>query len=746
MDDMIGVQLSDYRIEARLGRGGMAEVFLARHVGLGRECALKVLYPELTRDEHFVERFAREARSAAQLDHPGIVPIYDMGRVEGRYFIAMKLLPGETLDAIAERGPLPTDQVLGYLDQIAAALDYAHGRGVIHRDIKPSNIIVDANGHVTLTDLGIARRVGDPGVTTAGMLLGTPAYMAPEQIMGTETSAQTDVYQLGALSFELLAGAPPFQAETAQAVLVSHLQHTPESLHARRPDLNPAVDAVITRAMAKDPAARYASAGELAEAMHAALSEPVVSAHSAAAAAPLIAATSPDVPAGAPPVTPPTAPVSALDAPFAADESRVRRPLMLGCAALVLVLLCGGAFAGGWYLTRDDDARRDTSVSFVDGTPPPTTPGEQSTVVAVDREEGATVESGSDDPVPTALPTSIAPVVILPTPPADAAQGATLAVGERLAYSGALTEAGQVLDFTFASAGGQRMFMDVLEGDTTSIQWSLIGPDGAVIHQNGVMSSSIGDNGPFELAAAGVHTIRVSSWDNSLGSFRFQLWDVPPDEEFEIAVGDVVAGALETPGRRDVYHFTGSAGQQVAVDVMAGEDTSILWTLTHESGTEVFRNGVMSSIIGDTAALELPADGRYLISVSAYYDVVGGYAFKLWDVPPPDEFEIAVGEEVRRDAPGPGAGLLEQPAVSDVYRFRAEAGTNIMMDVIEGETTNIWWTLAHESGTLVLTNQTMSAVIGDVGPILLEQGGTYIITVFGYYDATGPYAFMLTEP
>jgi hypothetical protein len=422
---------------------------------------------------------------------------------------------------------------------------------------------------------------------------------------------------------------------------------------------------------------------------------------------------------------------------------------MLGCAALILILLCGGAFAGGWILTRDDDEQRDTDVSFVDDTTTPTTPGTTGSAAVVDSAPNPTSETATEDAgpeEPTPLPTSAAPVVILPTPPEDAAQGATLAVNERLAYSGALTEAGQVLDFTFASEGNQRVFVDVLEGDGTSIYWSLLGPDGATIHKDGVMSAIIGDDGPFELPAAGVYTIQVSSWNDSLGSFRFQLWDVPPDDEIEIAIGDEVAGALETPGRQDLYHFNGVAGQQVSVDVRAGEDTSILWVLTHESGTEVFSNGVMSAIIGDTEALTLDTGGRYTLRVFAYYDKVGGYAFKLWDVPPPDEFEIELGQEVRRDTPGPGAGMLEQPAVSDVYRFQAEAGTSIMFDVIEGDTTDILWTLTHDSGTLILLNQTMSALIGDTGPILLAQGGTYIITVTGYYDATGAYAFKLTAP
>jgi hypothetical protein len=184
----------------------------------------------------------------------------------------------------------------------------------------------------------------------------------------------------------------------------------------------------------------------------------------------------------------------------------------------------------------------------------------------------------------------------------------------------------------------------------------------------------------------------------------------------------------------------------VFVDVTAGENTSIQYEIVHETGMVVFNRGVMSTIIGDSGPLTLDLDGRYTLRVYPYMGATGAYAFKLWNVPPPQTFDIAIGQEVRGGQPGPGAGELETPGVHDVYRFQVEPGTVISMDVIEGESTDISWTLAHENGTVVINNYPMSEVIGDTDGIELTQGGVYILTVSGYQDATGVYAFMLTAP
>ena len=335
-------------------------------------------------------------------------------------------------------------------------------------------------------------------------------------------------------------------------------------------------------------------------------------------------------------------------------------------------------------------------------------------------------------------------MVLLPTPYVDPPPGTELMTDARLAYNGAIRQAGETAEFIFSGRADQQFFMDVLEGDSTDLIWSLVDPTGNVMYQNGVMSATIGDSGPFKLSTDGVYTIRVTSWEGTrTGAFKFQLWDVPPEAEYFIEIGDDVRGALETPGRSKVYYFHGVAGQDVMVDVKEGDNTSILWEITHETGLVIYSNGIMSALIGDSEPLRLQLDGQYKLRVHGYYGATGAYAFKLWHVPPADEFEIAIGQEVRRDEPGPGAGLLETPGVRDIYHFTAPAGTTIMFDVLVGETTYIYWTLEHVAGEVLLRNQIMSTLIGDSGPITLALGGSYKITVSGYMDTVGAYAFVL---
>lgn len=278
MSDLIGQQVQDYIIEEEVGRGGMARVYRARHRVLDRVSALKILLPELAGDENFVERFLREARAAARLEHPNIVPIYETGQTaDGQYFLAMKYVEGATLRQIAntQQGPDPLDlqAVVAYIIQIASALDYAHGSGIIHRDIKPGNILVDESGGALLADFGIAQAAEDINVTNQDMLVGTPAYMSPEQAQGFSATAQSDVYALGVVVYELLTGTTPFPHRTPHAVLLGHISEPPLPVHDRNPQLSPEMSAVVGKALAKAPDDRYSTAGEFAEALSRTLGE-----------------------------------------------------------------------------------------------------------------------------------------------------------------------------------------------------------------------------------------------------------------------------------------------------------------------------------------------------------------------------------------------------------------------------------------------------------------------------------------
>lgn len=271
---LINQRLGRYTITELLGRGGMAAVYRATDSVLQRDVALKILHPQYSDDQSLATRFMREAVTAAALDHPNIVPVYDVGEHDGMAYIAMKLLSGETLqDRLQRTGPLDVAELCQILAPVAAALDYAHSRGVIHRDIKPGNIFLGqaAAGppQVMLTDFGIAKRLDTPGLTSTGSLIGTPDYMAPEQIAGRAIDARTDVYALGMLAFRALTGRRAFEG-SVQEVLMGHLYRPPPQPSSLAPGLSPAVDQAVLQAIASSPADRFASAGAFARALSAA--------------------------------------------------------------------------------------------------------------------------------------------------------------------------------------------------------------------------------------------------------------------------------------------------------------------------------------------------------------------------------------------------------------------------------------------------------------------------------------------
>ncbi|MFN8634799.1 MAG: protein kinase [Chloroflexota bacterium] len=271
---MIGKQLGHYTIVSQLGRGGMASVFLANQEGLGRQVALKLLQPSLAADEVVVQRFQQEARIAANLHHAHIVTIYDIGDIEGVFFIAMRYIEGENLGQLLRReGPLSPERALAMVEQIADALDFAHSRNILHRDIKPANVMVEKGDVLTLTDFGIARAGEQSHLTAVNMVIGTPEYMSPEQARGSAIDKRADLYSLAVLLYETLGGRTPFTSASTPSLLYMHVHEAPRPLSELRPDLPPALSDVLARALAKDPNERYQSGRELVAAARAALSQ-----------------------------------------------------------------------------------------------------------------------------------------------------------------------------------------------------------------------------------------------------------------------------------------------------------------------------------------------------------------------------------------------------------------------------------------------------------------------------------------
>lgn len=272
-DRLIGTELGGYRIEESLGHGGTSVVYRAEHVRLGRTAALKLLAPGLGAAD-FTERFLRESRLAASLDHPSIVPVYDAGEQDGLLYIAMACVEGSDLKSLlAEEERLPPRRTLRILGQIASALDAAHARGLVHRDVKPANILVGDGDRAYLSDFGIVKEVARNGTTRTGSFVGTIDYCAPEQIEGREVDARADVYALACVLYECLAGEPPFHRDSEVAVLNAHLHAAPPKLLRAAPDLPAALEPVIAKALSKSPLDRYGSCGELMAAARAAAAE-----------------------------------------------------------------------------------------------------------------------------------------------------------------------------------------------------------------------------------------------------------------------------------------------------------------------------------------------------------------------------------------------------------------------------------------------------------------------------------------
>src|SRR5688572_30436509 len=257
-----------YKIIGRIGAGGFGEVYLGEHTQLNRKVAIKILIQSISSQEDLVKRFQREARSAAALTHPNIIDIYDVGEGDGIYYFVMKYIEGETLSQVMQRNPrMDPAEAIHITQQIADALDYAHENNVVHRDIKPANVMLDPYGKPLLMDFGVARVQYEGNLTKTGTLLGTPHYLAPEQPLGKPIDGRSDIYSLGIMFYEMLAGRPPFHDENSITLIFKHINEPPQPLNAQAPELDPELCFIVHKMIEKSVENRYQSAAEVVEAL-----------------------------------------------------------------------------------------------------------------------------------------------------------------------------------------------------------------------------------------------------------------------------------------------------------------------------------------------------------------------------------------------------------------------------------------------------------------------------------------------
>ncbi|HTQ18767.1 serine/threonine-protein kinase PknH/PknJ, partial [Mycobacterium sp.] len=366
----VGSVFAGYRVERVLGAGGTGTVYLVRDPDFPRNDALKVVGPELSRDGGFRARLVREADAAAALDHPNIVLIYRRGECDGQFWIAMRFVDGADAEAVLRAGAMAPARAVHIIGQVGKALDFAHQRGVVHGDIKPSNFLlsgpVGPDERVMLGDFGIARGLGDVGLTVTDSVLATICYAAPEVLAGGPVDHRADLYSLGGTLFRLLTGQPPFPADGLPALVAAHLQTPPPRVTERVPGFSERMDAVIATAMAKDPAQRFSSAGELAAAAAAALNDAAVSTTATGQPVPQIPTPPPGwhPPPGFPP--PPGLPPP--------PGFRRRRRGRILAALAVLVLTAAAAITAVTLTARSHPPPSAPTASSASGPPTTTTP------------------------------------------------------------------------------------------------------------------------------------------------------------------------------------------------------------------------------------------------------------------------------------------------------------------------------------------------------------------------------------
>jgi serine/threonine protein kinase len=714
-----GQMLGAYRIINQIGQGGMATVYKAYQPSMNRNVAIKVLPSELAESKEFTKRFQQEAHIIARLEHAHILPVFDYGESEGISYFVMRYLEAGTLKTRMEAGPLSLSETDRIFTQLADALSYAHSQGVIHRDLKPANALVDSQGNLFLTDFGIAKLLesSSPRLTQTDAIMGTPAYISPEQAQAQTVDRRSDIYSLGIILYEMVTGRVPFLADTPLAVILKHVSDSLPLPSSIKPDVPEAIEQVILKALSKNPAERFASAAEFLSAWKRALEEKDSSQRAARVPDdPTLIAVRTETPSVQTQVK--AAPVST-----ATSKSGRSRGWVVGCLiGACLLFSVAGVFviASNWqnlsFLNSGDTATDEPSLQ---DTPLPIS--ENAVIEQFETEIGDEISNGEP----------------------DTGAGLIEAPGSKDIY-------------TFTAEAGEKIYIHIIE-PPSSIETVYIYMDddlGANVFYTCMQCS---DPGAITLDRGGTYTLTIGNDDPDgagTGAYRIKIWELPPPDEFAINLDDRIArdipaqgaGYIENPGSNDIYTFTADSGQDVYFQVIkppATNDT-IYWRAEDEIGNEVFNTCLLC---GDPGLFTLDRGGTYSIIVGNQSGAgTGTYEVRIWNLLPPDDFTINIGDRIARDIPEPGAGFIEAPGAHDIYTFTANAGQTVTFTVKQ-QLPNyepIEWVLVDELGNNIFKT---CLPCGDPGSLTLERGGSYTLIVGSNTNpATGTYQLEIVSP
>lgn len=711
-NDLTGHTLGQYTITARLGRGGMADVYKAYHPKLEVYRAVKVIRPEFVTASDFRERFQKEAQSVASLRHSNIVQIHDFGEQDDAYFMVMEFIEGQDLKRIikSEGKIRPIRRPLELINQVADALHYAHSRGLIHRDIKPENIMINEDGLPILMDFGIAKLLtANTQLTQTGMGIGTPAYMAPEQAQALpEIGPTADIYSLSVVLYEMLTGQVPFSADTPMAVMLKAINDPAPMPRQFSADISENLQQVLLKGMAKDPENRYTTARQFQKALQEVIDQTPESSGEPAATA-LMQSGEREQPGDS------ESPESRQRTRASDKATKLReerhgsgRPGLVAALVVLALVLVGGAGAGAYFLLQPD-----RSELLAD---------------APDTGEGAEseVKTALEDAQPLADEPGAQGERAEPGP----ADGRQEAEGQPIADEQRKAEEQPEADAP--AAGGGTALADTESeaeaGDSAPGPADDAGNAGAAAEPEVEPPS---EDGPRVAAA---ETGEAAEASGHPGVTEPPSREVPRESPEPSAVdggmlrlGNFVRDEFPVPGRAVAYEFEAEAGQSVFFDHVDNQRSArrVDFRLMAPDGrTPVFETQ------GDQGPVTLEVSGTYTLVADPRDERVAGYEFVVWSV---DPVEVD-GGMVQFDSQVQGQTSVPGQAV--IYRFQANPGEAIRFEHVES-TEPTEFTLTAPDGTRVFRTQ------GDFGPHTLEQGGTYTLLASPREDWVSKFKFVV---